>query len=114
MPTDSANKIIILIDNDNLIHMMWQMHAKKVGVQLKAFISVEEFLEFEKENSLSKDLAIYVDSELDNGLLGEVEAEKISHLGYKNIYLATGKDAKDVNKPAWIIQVVGKRPEFTP
>ena len=104
--------MIILIDNDSLIHMMWQMHAKKVGVDLKAFISVEEFLRFEKENSLSKDVFIYVDSELDDGLLGEVESEKISNLGYKNIYLATGKDPADINKPAWIIQVVGKRPEF--
>lgn len=106
------SKNIVLIDNDSLIHKMWQMHAKKVGVDLKAFISVEEFLRFEKENSLSKDVFIYVDSELDDGLLGEVESEKISNLGYKNIYLATGKDPADVNKPAWIIQVVGKRPEF--
>ena len=100
----------ILIDDDYLMHMSWKMEADKQGLSFKSFHTVDEFIQTADE--FSKDSVIYVDSNLAEGIKGEVESEKISKLGYKNIYLATGYAPEDIDKPEWIKEVVRKRAQF--
>jgi len=100
----------ILIDNDSLIRKSWQMQAKKVGVELHTFSSVAEFLM--SAASFNKESLIYVDSDLDDGLLGEVEAKKIFDLGFFHIHLASGKLFNSDELPSYIQSAQSKRAPF--
>ena len=104
------NKKVILIDDDEIIHMSWQMEAKAKNIDLECFSSIEAFLESSK--FYSKDTRIYIDSNLKNDVKGEVESEKIFNEGFTELYIATGYSASDIDKPAWIKEVVGKRASF--
>lgn len=97
----------VLIDDDELIHMSWQYEADKKGKALKCYKSVEDFLQV--ADSIDRSTKIFVDSNLSDGLKGEIESEKIFNLGFKEIYLATGYSASVIEKPAWIKEVIGKR-----
>jgi signal transduction histidine kinase len=105
-----VTKQYILIDDDELMHMTWKMEANKKAIEFKAYSSVEEFIK--DADQYSKNTVIYVDSNLADGLKGEIESEKISQLGFTEIYLATGFSADDLEKPEWIREIVGKRPDF--
>jgi FixJ family two-component response regulator len=100
----------ILIDDDKLMHLSWSMAAKKEGIDLTCFFSMNSFLEVEID--FSRDCTIYIDSDLGVGLKGEVLSEKLYHKGFLKLYLATGYKSKDFEKPSWIIDVIGKRPHF--
>jgi hypothetical protein len=101
---------IILIDNDSLIQMSWKMAAEKAGKEIATFSSVDEFLEV--ADDFGPDTPIYVDSDLGDGIRGEVESEKIHARGFFEIRLATGFSPGEVDKPAWIKEIVGKRAPF--
>ena len=51
---------------------------------------------------------MYIDSDLGKGLKGEELSKGIFDLGFKNIYLATGKRKVDIKVPYWIKKVQGK------
>lgn len=106
------DEIFILIDNDELIILSWQRAAIKKSKVLFTFSCVEEFIA--KHGEFSKHSQVFIDSELDNGLRGEVEARKIFDLGFENIFLATGFSKCDVNVDGafWIKDIVGKKPPF--
>lgn len=103
-------KKIVLIDDDELIRMSWQMAANKANIQVLLFQSIDEFLNVSHE--ISTDVEIYVDSNLSDGIKGEVESKKIFEQGFKKIYLATGYSKDTIDKPEWIIEIIGKRPNF--
>ena len=103
-------KTIVYIDNDMLMLKSWEFAARRKDVKLFLFSSVDEFLENHSE--IPKDSEIYIDSELDDGKLGEVEGIKIHDIGFEKLYLATGKDAEDVSLPDCFLGVVGKRAPF--
>ena len=105
----------ILIDDDvEFIHTTWQMKAKQKGKELYCFTSVEAFLN--KCESFDKKVPIYVDSHLGNHIKGEVEAEKIFHKGFQEIYLATGdmvlkeKVIPNTEPFSYIKKILGKDP----
>ena len=100
----------ILIDDDKLIHLAWSMAAQKAGIKLECFFAISSFLK--NEEDYSRDCIIYIDSDLGDGLKGEVLSEKLFQLGFKRLYLATGYKSQDFTKPSWILDVLGKRPVF--
>ena len=104
-------KSVVLIDDDELMHMTWKMEAEKSDIRLSTFKSVADFLDVASD--FTNDSVIYVDSNLSDGLKGEIESEKIAKLGFYEIHLATGYSADDIDKPEWIKSIVGKRPNFT-
>ena len=61
--------------------------------------------------SFDKSSKIYIDSNLGDGIKGEVESEKIFALGFSNLYLATGYEKDSIQKPFWIKEVFSKSPE---
>lgn len=97
---------IVLIDDDKFTHLNWKRQAKNNGITLNSFYSIDDFIEH--RNNFSSDIQIYVDSNLDNGLKGEVESKKIFDKGFENIYLATGAKKEDIQVPFWIKRVQGK------
>ena len=81
-------KTIVLIDDDRLVHLNWSSYCKKNGLQFHGFKSIAQFIAF--STGIDKASKIYIDSNLEDGIKGEIESEKIFNLGYLNLYLATG------------------------
>jgi hypothetical protein len=102
----------VLIDNDKLIRINWEMEASRKNVSIRTFSSVEEFLRCSTE--ITTDTMIYIDSDLGGGLKGEEVSEEVFHKGYQNIYLATGFLASDLDLKSypWIKGVHSKKVPF--
>ncbi|MGK0367848.1 MAG: signal transduction histidine kinase [Thermoproteota archaeon] len=104
--SSSKPQRVVLIDDDSLIHLFWKISAEKENLIVDTYFDVESFLE--KSSLYESNTNIYVDSNLSNNSKGEVESEKISKLGFSNIYLSTGYSKDDIEKPSWIHSVIGK------
>lgn len=102
--------MIILIDDDKLIHLSWKLRASKANNIIEAYVTTDEFLN--SNPSPLDELDIYIDSNLENGKKGEYEAKRLSDLGFKNIYLTTGyQDLKQEDYP-WLKGIISKTPPF--
>jgi len=103
---------IILIDNDKFICIAWKLKARESNVDLHIFNAIDDFLNSATNFSFCDQ--IYVDSDLGNGIKGEIESRKIYDLGFKNIYIATGHEPSsfDTSKLTWIKEVISKMPPF--
>lgn len=100
----------ILIDDDNLMHMAWKMEAQKNNLEFHSYLTIDEFLN--DSSQFNEDSFIYIDSNLSDGVKGEIESKHIYEKGFQNLYLATGYSPSDIDKPFWIKKVVSKRPTF--
>ena len=100
----------ILIDDDNLVHMTWLESAREKRSELLTFKSPKEF--FDAASNLEPSTPIYIDSDLGDGLKGEIIAKDIYALGFQNIYLASGHSREHfaISSMPWIRDVVGKDP----
>lgn len=99
-----ASKKMVLIDDDNFVHMSWGMGADKEQVDLATYFTIDDFLK--DAEKFSKDTAIYIDSNLKDGVKGEIESKKIFDLGFENLMLASGMDFSQL--PFWIKGNQGK------
>ncbi|MDR3490980.1 MAG: HAMP domain-containing sensor histidine kinase [Gammaproteobacteria bacterium] len=104
------NNEVILIDDDPLVRTMWELSAKLHGKKLEVFAKVKDFLLVCE--SAPRDIVIYIDSKLGNGIKGEEISKIIHNQGFKNIYLATGRDIFQVDLYPWLSGVVGKVPPW--
>jgi signal transduction histidine kinase/FixJ family two-component response regulator len=101
---------IILIDDNKLVRMTWQFAAKKVGCDLKMYSSFKSFVsEIDRHD---KDTAIYMDSDLGNGIKGEECAYFLFQNGFTNINITTGYCVEKYSSFPWIKTVIGKVPPF--
>ncbi len=98
---------LTLIDDDKLIHLSWIRSARKLGIEIKCFFSIDEFLS--ASHLIPKNTPIYLDSNLGNNIKGEIEGEKIFKKGFTQIYLSTGYDPDDLLIPNWIQGCLGKQ-----
>jgi hypothetical protein len=53
---------------------------------------------------------IYIDISLSDGIRGEVVAQKLIGMGFKNIYFATGYEIDSILIPNGVTGVIGKEP----
>ena len=100
----------ILIDDDPLIRKAWQIMAKRCGTRLHCFTKPDEF--FDDIDAFDKEVPLYIDSNLADGLKGENVAKNISDKGFTNIYLATGSSPDEFPSMPWIKEIIGKAPPF--
>lgn len=103
-------KVTILIDDDELIHITWKLRAHSCGRDLRAFKTVEDFLS--EAHSFAEDSPVFIDGNLGNGIRGEVESKKIHDLGFLNISIETGEPPESIQRPDWIKEVRGKTPPW--
>jgi FixJ family two-component response regulator len=104
-------KLYVLIDDDELVRMTWKFKAGASNVDFKAFEGIDDFMEAAKD--LPRDCSLYIDSNLGNGVKGEVVAVQIAQMGFSEIHLATGSEASDLSYDKNIIKSVrGKEPPF--
>ncbi len=115
IPKDSASRIaidfapvttkrIVLIDDDKFVHSSWELGADKKLIDLFTYFTIDDFLK--ESEQFSKDTAIYIDSNLKDGIRGEIEAKRIYDLGFENLTLASGMDFPQL--PYWIKGNQGK------
>lgn len=100
---------IVLIDDDELIHFMWQRQAVGQGLELDCYKSIEEFLKQSEKYDFKT--PIYVDDNL-GAESGMVDSVIIANLGFTELYLATGTPSQLIEKPSWIKGIQGKRPPY--
>jgi len=96
----------ILIDDDDLIHLTWQMLAKEKNKNIKLFKTEAEFLTAAAE--IDPDTSIYVDVHLANSVNGVEVARRLHELGFFSLHLATGYT--EIEKPDFIKTLAGKDP----
>ncbi len=100
----------VLIDDDKLVQMTWNMEAKEKGKTLICFTTPEEFLL--KAVELDPLSPLFIDVHLGNGVRGDEFAKKVVELGFTEISLATGYEPETIVVPVGVKRVVGKYPIF--
>ena len=101
----------VLVDDDALVRLTWETRAKKAGITLKTYPSVNDLLKV--ANHIEKDTIIYLDYEIKGSNLSGLElVEKLHKLGFKELYLTTGHNPKLIPNKSFIKGVLGKKPAF--
>ncbi|OGS07110.1 MAG: hypothetical protein A2270_03855 [Elusimicrobia bacterium RIFOXYA12_FULL_51_18] len=101
----SVSRTAVLLDDDMLVRMNWKLAAKTAGVELKAYKTPKDFASGIAD--LSKDTAIYIDSELGNDIKGEDIARDLHEKGFTDLTMATGHGADKFTHLPWL-KVTGK------
>lgn len=108
-------RTVVLIDDDDLIHVTWRIYCRVRGVDLLSFSSVETAVGSPAVRSLTRDLAtwIVVDSDLGQGVArGEVSSRVFNELGFARIWIATGHLPQEIQVSEWVTGIRGKEPWF--
>jgi len=100
---------IALLDDDALVHMNWKLAAKAAGAELQSFKNPQEFAA--AAETLPRDIPLYIDSELGDGVKGEDIAVGLHERGFTDITMATGHDAEKFSHLPWL-KVSGKEPPW--
>lgn len=78
----------ILIDDDDIIRLTWQLSAEQCGLKLHTYANFNNFVH--SEVKFNNDVQIYVDFDFNDELDGGGVCERLSKLGFKNISIVTG------------------------
>lgn len=109
-PINLQSSNLVFIDNDDLIRKAWLFAAQNSGLNISTYSSPSEF-----NNDLdkySKDIPIYIDSDLGNNIKGEHYAKYLHDHGFKELFLTTGYQPEHFGHLPWIKAIVGKEPPF--
>ncbi len=106
----AAGRRAVLLDDDPLVHMNWKMAAKAAGAELKSFKTPQKFAAAVK--TLPRDIPLYIDSELGEGVKGEDIAKELHDKGFTDITMATGHAAAKFAHLPWL-KVTGKEPPWS-
>ena len=101
---------IVLIDDDDLIRMGWEVSAEEKGYTLRCFASFAAFVA--EQQDLSKNSHVFIDSNLGVETKGEMHIPEIKEFGFENVYLATGNPAEDYLNLSGVKAVIGKMPPW--
>jgi signal transduction histidine kinase len=104
----------VLIDDDPLTRTVWAIAAKEAKKSFKAYSAAPVFLADLEEGAIlvAKGAALYLDSELGDGVKGEDIAAELHRRGFTNIRIATGYDPSQFAASPHIREVVGKGPPW--
>lgn len=108
-PEVSPNRMVVLLDDDMLVHMNWKLAAKAAGVGLKAYKTREDFAA--GTEALAKETPLYIDSDLGNDLKGEDIAKELHEKGFTDITMATGHGSEKFSRLPWL-KIIGKEPPW--
>lgn len=100
----------ILIDNDELCRLTWEIKAISKGLKLLTFPSPMAFSRL--KNSIDHQTPIYLDSRLDDDIKGEDFANQLYKDGFSNLILTTGHPAELFSEYTFLSNVISKTPPF--
>jgi FixJ family two-component response regulator len=101
--THSLKQILVLIDDDPLIHATWSMVAQAKGHQLQCFTCIEDF----NQASIPLDVPVYVDYHLGEKSGADI-IKRLAQRGYDHLYITTGRKPTDIIKEPEMKGVFGK------
>lgn len=108
-PAMLNKKNIILIDDDELTRMTWEMKAKKTDIELKTFKDIQTFKAI--MDAIDKDTEIYIDSELGD-IKGEALAIELNNIGFRNLSIASGHPPERFAEYTFLRSVISKKAPF--
>lgn len=98
----------VVLDNDDLVIMTWNIAAQENSKSILCFSHRDEL--FAKLSEIDHNSPFYVDENLGNEIKGEIVTKELFELGFKNLYLATGYPADQFKHITWVKAVVDKEP----
>jgi signal transduction histidine kinase len=101
------NMDLVLIDDDKYIRLAWEYYGKNAQKNIKTFSCIEMFLR--DCSDLSRTCPVYLDLNI-NGERSTDHLDKITTLGFKNIFIASGESLDLASLPSQIVGVTGKLP----
>jgi len=110
IPSTEYTSPLVFIDDDEMMRTTWAFAATNAGKEIALYSSIDEFMSV--IDDYSNDTIIYIDSDLDHNIKGELEAKKLFDLGFTEINLATGHSPNTFGNMPWIKSIVGKLPPF--
>ncbi|PWU19547.1 MAG: hypothetical protein C5B49_05575 [Bdellovibrio sp.] len=103
---------VVLLDDDRLVHQMWQYWAQETSVKLSIFDNVDKL--FLRLRDFPNEIPLYVDFHLnDNKRNGLMVASELAKRGYENIHICTGDECAINERPTYIKSVRNKSPPDT-
>lgn len=92
----------VLLDNDELVILIWESRALKNNIKLLVIRNCNEFKSY-KSNLDKLNTVIYIDSELgDNHIKGEEFAQELYDEGFSKIILTTGHSKEKFSHIPWL------------
>lgn len=103
----------VLIEDDGLVQLTWQLAAERAGVRLLTVPSAEAALQ--QTAALPRDTPVYIDVRLRGAMSGEQLAQRLHRDGFSRLFLQTGYDPESIPVQAmpWLQGVVGKEPPWS-
>ncbi len=96
----------ILLDDDKIVRNNWKRRANILKKNILCFENPADLLE--SIDYISKDTPFYIDSNLGEGIKGEMIAEDIYKRGWSNVYMATGYEVEEFGKYTFLKGVLSK------
>lgn len=109
-PGDEKPPAALLLDDDPLVRMTWQMAARQKGIDLLAFETPQELLV--ACACLPRGIPIYIDSSLAGGIKGEDIAQELHRRGFTELRLQTGHPEQNFAHLAFLKAVQSKNPPW--
>jgi signal transduction histidine kinase len=100
----------VLVDDEADIREIWSLYANETGKKLRTFARAEDFLQISKR--FRKEIPIYLDATIRNGMTGVEAAKELRAMGFSNIGLATGFPKERFQEVPWLDFVNDKRPPW--
>ena len=107
---DSFNRMAVLVDDDSLVRMTWEMAAKARDIELRTYSGPAGLMA--DLAALPRKTPIYIDSELGDGVKGEDFARTLYEKGFINISIETGHPAGYFDHISFIRRIMGKDPPW--
>lgn len=98
----------VLIDNDKIIHKLWEKHFKKFEISLNLYSDFETLKS--DINKYDPQTRFYIDYDLDDCTGADVIGY-LAKLGFKELFLASGYEQTDLPQLE-VKQIIGKKPQF--
>ncbi len=106
----SSEKLVVLVDDDELIRNLWIDKASSQNIKLKTFPTIDAFNTAAEE--FEKDCTIYLDVGLSGGDDGVALARSLNEKGFSNLWLCTGYDSDSFIEESYLKGVISKAPPF--
>lgn len=91
---------IVMIDDNYPLMTELKKQAVRTGKSFTFFSSINEFVR--NAHRIDPKSEIWIDSDLGNGLRGEIEARLIHQLGFRNLYCTSYYEDIDLRNCPWI------------
>lgn len=99
---------LVLIDDNHHLGQLWQYQARRDGRSMAYFESAESFYAF--MDYIDPETPVYVDQELGGEYSGIEVCRYLYQNGFEHLYLVTGHPKESMDKPEWIVDILGKNP----